>query len=66
MNMQKKNMKKAEGTVETTIEATIEATAELEAKQPYVKPELVEYGDVREFTRGPGGSKNEKFGAGFS
>lgn len=29
------------------------------AKKTYEKPRLVEYGDVREFTKGPGGSKKD-------
>ena len=62
MNMEKNNDK----TVEATDGGAAPDTAVPKAKQPYVKPELVEYGDVREFTRGPGGSKSEKFGAGFS
>ena len=44
-----------------------EKTANTVTKKAYVKPRLVEYGDVREFTRGPGGSiKDSKGGAGHS
>jgi hypothetical protein len=32
-------------------------------KRAYVKPLLIEYGDVREFTRGPGGSKPDAHGS---
>ena len=34
------------------------------AKRDYEKPRLIEYGSVRDFTRGPGGSRADtKFGA---
>lgn len=36
-------------------------------KKAYDKPRLTEYGDVREFTRGPGGSQKDlKGGLGHS
>ena len=34
-----------------------QATAEPTAKRAYGKPELIEYGNVRDFTRGSGGTK---------
>lgn len=44
-----------------------EIKAAAHGKRPYEKPRIVEYGDVREFTRGPGGSQQDKKGGlGFS
>lgn len=37
-------------------------TASVSAKKPYSKPVVMEFGDVREFTRGPGGSIKDKKG----
>jgi hypothetical protein len=35
------------------------------AKRAYRKPELVEYGNVRDFTRGPGGGSADAKGGAF-
>jgi hypothetical protein len=40
-----------------------QAVQESPVKRPYHKPELIEYGSVLEFTRGPGGkSPDSKIG----
>ncbi len=39
-----------------------ERAATKATKRAYEKPSLIEYGDVREFTRGPGGSVQDVFG----
>jgi hypothetical protein len=39
-----------------------QSSATTDKKKPYEKPALLEYGDVREFTRGSGGSKPDPFG----
>ncbi|HHH26807.1 MAG TPA: lasso RiPP family leader peptide-containing protein [Polyangiaceae bacterium] len=36
---------------------TDDSSLEASPRRHYAKPKLVEYGNVREFTRGPGGSK---------
>jgi hypothetical protein len=41
------------------------ASASAPAKRAYKKPLLIEFGDVREFTKGPGGSKLDSKSGGF-
>lgn len=41
--------------------AAAEAAAAASGKRPYKTPELVDYGDVRRWTRSGGGSRREEF-----